>query len=69
MPVNELTNIEEHDLWNSFVQGNDKSLETIYRCYFDELYAYGNKWLKNPSLTEDSMPECLLLLWKLQPEK
>ena len=64
MPVNELPNIEEPDLWNSFVQGNDKSLETIYRRYFDELYSYGNKWLKNSSLTEDSIQDLFIKLMR-----
>ena len=64
MPVNRFSNIEEQDVWNSFREGDDKSLEMIYRAYFDELYSYGNKWLKNATLTEDSIQDLFVKLMR-----
>lgn len=55
-------NKDEQELWRSFVSGNDQSLETLYRRYFDELYNYGSKWLKNPSLTQDSIQDLFVKL-------
>lgn len=55
---------EEQQLWNSFLEGNDASLEKIYRDYFDELYTYGNKWLKNSTLTEDSIQDLFIKLMR-----
>ena len=64
MPVNRFPNIEEQDVWNSFREGDDKSLEMIYRAYFDELYSYGNKWLKDATLTEDSIQDLFVKLMR-----
>ena len=55
---------EEQEIWSSFVSGDNKSLETIYRRYFDELYQYGNKWLKNPTLTQDSIQDLFVKLMR-----
>jgi RNA polymerase sigma factor (sigma-70 family) len=57
-------NMEEQALWNSFIGGNDNSLETIYRRYFDDLFNYGNKWLKDTSLTEDSIQDLFIKMLK-----
>ncbi|MFY7839848.1 MAG: RNA polymerase sigma factor [Lacibacter sp.] len=57
-------NKDEQELWRSFVSGNDQSLETLYRRYFDELYNYGNKWLNNPSLTQDSIQDLFVKLMR-----
>jgi len=64
MSISEAKNIEEQDLWNSFLQGNNTSLATLYRRYFDGLYAYGNKWLNNPVLTEDSIQDLFVKLMR-----
>ena len=52
----------EEILWKNFLAGDDGCLEKIYRFYFDELYDYGNKWLKNISLTEDSIQDLFIKL-------
>jgi RNA polymerase sigma factor (sigma-70 family) len=57
-------NMEEQQLWNSFIEGNNNSLETIYRRYFDDLFNYGNKWLKDTTLTEDSIQDLFIKLLK-----
>lgn len=64
MDTNGFHNKEEQELWSSFVSGDDKSLETLYRRYFDELYNYGNKWLNNPSLTQDSIQDLFVKLMR-----
>lgn len=55
-------NIDEVFLWQSFLSGDNASLEKIYRIYFDELYHYGNKWLSDPSFTEDIIQDLFLKL-------
>jgi RNA polymerase sigma factor (sigma-70 family) len=64
MSANEPQNTEEQALWNAFAQGDDNSLEILYRRYFDELYAYGNKWLNNAALTEDSIQDLFVKLMR-----
>lgn len=64
MDTNGFHNKEEQDIWRSFVSGNDQSLETLYRRYFDELYNYGSKWLNNPSLTQDSIQDLFVKLMR-----
>ncbi|MBO9201595.1 MULTISPECIES: RNA polymerase sigma factor [Niastella] len=62
MHSNQNEHIEEHKLWDSFLKGDDKSLEIIYRRFFDELYNYGIKWLNDISLTEDSIQDLFVKL-------
>lgn len=62
MHSNQNEHIEEQQLWDTFLAGDDKSLELIYRRYFDELYNYGNKWLGDTSLTEDSIQDLFVKL-------
>jgi RNA polymerase sigma factor (sigma-70 family) len=64
MDTNGFHNKEEQDMWRSFVSGNNQSLETLYRRYFDELYNYGIKWLNNPSLTQDSIQDLFVKLMR-----
>lgn len=60
-----MPNVNSHNdelLWKSFLEGSNDSLEMIYRNYFDELYQYGNKWLNNPTFTEDVIQELFIKL-------
>ena len=61
MRLNNTENTDEA-LWSSFLDGDNNSLEKIYRYYFDELYNYGNRWLKNTELTEDSIQDLFIKL-------
>lgn len=61
MAIDEI-NINEELLWQSFLAGDKASLEKIYRIYFDVLYQYGNKWLNNPTLTEDVIQDLFVKL-------
>lgn len=60
MPI--IPDDNEELLWNSFLEGNDVSLEKIYRMYFDELYQYGNKWLNDQTFTEDVIQDLFIKL-------
>jgi RNA polymerase sigma factor (sigma-70 family) len=62
MHHNQNQHTEEQKLWDTFLAGDDKSLEIIYRRYFDELYNYGIKWLNDISLTEDSIQDLFVKL-------
>lgn len=59
---NDKGDINEGILWQSFVGGDNQSLEKIYRIYFDEIYHYGNKWLNDPSFTEDIIQDLFVKL-------
>lgn len=58
----EINNIDKELLWKSFLAGDNGSLEKIYRLYFDELFHYGNKWLSNPTFTEDVIQDLFVKL-------
>lgn len=57
-------NFNEELLWKSFLEGDNDCLEKIYRIYFDELYQYGNKWLKDSNLTEDVIQDLFIKLMR-----
>lgn len=59
-----VSNNNEVQLWQSFLEGDNSSLEKIYRAYFDELYQYGNKWLNDPAFTEDVIQELFIKLMR-----
>ena len=59
---NHQNDIDEDVLWKSFLSGDNTSLEKIYRIYFDELYHYGNKWLSDPTFTEDVIQDLFVKL-------
>ena len=54
--------INEGILWQSFVNGDNQSLEKIYRIYFDKIYYYGNKWLNDSAFTEDIIQDLFVKL-------
>ena len=56
------SDIDEGLLWQSFLAGNNASLEKIYRIYFDQLYQYGNKWLNNAGFIEDVIQDLFVKL-------
>lgn len=62
--MNDTTNKEDQWLWKTFLSGDDKSLETLYRRYFNRLYDYGNKWFDNATLVEDSIQDLFIKLIK-----
>lgn len=50
--------------WSRFLEGDDKSLETIYRNYFDDLYSYGLKWLGDRHIVEDVIQDLFVKLMR-----
>lgn len=64
MPGNQTQNTDEQTLWSQFIRGDDKSLEKLYRQYFDDLYNYGKKWLRDRPLTEDAIQDLFIKLMK-----
>lgn len=54
--------MDEINLWQDFLAGKEASLEKIYLLYFDELFNYGNRWLNNRTLTEDSIQDLFVKL-------
>ena len=54
--------ISDQQLWQSFLDGDDQSLEEIYRKFFDDLYRYGKKWLSDAFLTEDVIQDLFIKL-------
>ena len=64
MPGNQTQNTDEQTLWSQFIRGDDKSLEKLYRQYFDDLYNYGKKWLRDGPLTEDAIQDLFVKLMK-----
>lgn len=64
MPGNQAQNTDEQTLWYQFIRGDDKSLEKLYRQYFDDLYNYGKKWLRDRPLTEDAIQDLFIKLMK-----
>lgn len=60
--MSEIQNHIDQELWRSFLEGDNESLEKIYREYFDTLYQYGNKWLNDPAFTEDVIQELFVKL-------
>lgn len=59
---NNKSDINDGILWQSFVEGDNQSLEKIYRIYFDKIYHYGNKWLNDPTFTEDIIQDLFVKL-------
>ncbi len=64
MPGSQTQNTDEQTLWSQFIRGDDKSLEKLYRQYFDDLYNYGKKWLRDGPLTEDAIQDLFVKLMK-----
>lgn len=60
--IKDKDNIDTELLWKLFLDGDNSSLEKIYRLYFDELFHYGNKWLNNPNFTEDIIQDLFVKL-------
>lgn len=62
MAANVQINGEEQALWSEFVEGDDKGLEKLYRKYFDELHAFGVRWLNDTHLAEDAIQDLFIKL-------
>lgn len=59
--VNYTTN--EDRLWESFLKGDLKAWEQIFKLFYKDLYGYGLKLSARPELTKDCIHELFVVLW------
>lgn len=51
-------------LWQSFLDGDDKSFSAIYNCYADQLLSYGYKFSMDREIVHDSIQEIFIDLFQ-----
>lgn len=51
-------------LWQSFLDGDDKSFSAIYHSYIDQLLSYGYKFSNNREIVHDSIQEIFIDLFQ-----
>lgn len=54
----------EFNLWKRFKNGDKNALDVIFKRYYAALYNYGNKLIKNPTLTEDCLQDFFLYIYE-----
>lgn len=52
------------ELWDSFRAGNESAFITIYSTYFDELYLYGKRFVKQEQFLKDIIQDLFISLRK-----
>lgn len=52
------------ELWDSFRLGNESAFITIYSTYFDELYKYGKRFVKQEQFLKDIIQDLFISLRK-----
>jgi len=55
--------IDDTSLWQSFLDGNKQSFETIYIRYYKNLYEYGMRRTEQEDLVKDCIQELFIKLW------
>lgn len=53
----------EERLWKSFLNGDLKAWEQIFKLFYKDLYGYGIKLSARPELTKDCIHELFVVLW------
>lgn len=53
----------ENQLWKSFLNGDIKAWEQIFKLFYKDLYGYGIKLSTRPELTKDCIQELFVVLW------
>lgn len=53
----------EQRLWESFLDGDLKAWEQIFKLFYRDLYGYGIKLSARPELTKDCIHELFVVLW------
>jgi RNA polymerase sigma factor (sigma-70 family) len=56
--------LEDHQLWEEFKQGNTDALARIFFLFYDDLLAYGKKLCTNEELVKDCIQNLFFKLWK-----
>lgn len=54
----------ESRLWESFLNGDLKAWEQIFKLFYKDLYGYGLKLSARPELTKDCIHELFVVLWE-----
>lgn len=54
----------EKRLWESFLNGDLKAWERIFKLFYKDLYGYGIKLSARPELTKDCIHELFVVLWE-----
>jgi RNA polymerase sigma factor (sigma-70 family) len=52
------------ELWDSFRMGNESAFITVYTKYFDELYLYGKRFVKQEQFLKDIIQDLFISLRK-----
>ncbi|SHE77008.1 RNA polymerase sigma factor, sigma-70 family [Fodinibius roseus] len=53
----------EQRLWESFLKGDLKAWEQIFKLFYKDLYGYGIKLSSRPEFTKDCIHELFVVLW------
>ena len=64
MSSSHLIQENEQANWLKFAAGDNQALEEIYRTYYQQLYTYGYKWLRNSTLVEDCIQDLFIKLMR-----
>ena len=54
---------DDTSLWQSFLNGDKQSFETIYTSYFKNLYEYGMRRTGNEELVKDCIQDLFVKMW------
>ncbi len=57
-------NVVYKDLWVSFIDGDDKALNTLYNNFVDVLYAFGLRYTDDVDIVKDSIHDLFVDLYK-----
>ena len=57
-------NRQENILWIQFREGERNALGTLFELYYDDLFAYGMKLIRNDDIVRDSIQDLFVKLWE-----
>ncbi len=56
--------LNDHQLWQEFKQGNTQALARIFLLFYDDLFAYGKKLCNHEEQVKDCIQNLFYKLWK-----
>jgi len=57
-------NLNDHEIWQNLINGDQQAFEHIYRHHIDRLLKYGLRFCSDANLVEDSLHDLFADLWK-----
>lgn len=63
MATTQVSGLSDVTLWNTFREGDRKAFEALYKRYFNVLYDYGMRHIREQDLTIDCLQDFFLYLW------